>query len=203
MATKKDKLAGNNLLIMLLLVTLVVVGITALVGKSLITSIARDMKVASAKAKADDQLKKNLTNAPKLVASYQNLGSQGMILADALPSVSDLPSLLVTYENMAAQAGVKLKSIGSDMVVASTVPAEVDSGTITPSTPQTYNLTFAFDGNYVGLSKLFKEIELSARPMRITGVVFRGSGSTLSGDVTAQTYFQSKAKLPIGTEVIK
>lgn len=202
MATKRDKLAGNNLIIVLLMVTLLVVGITALVGRSLITSIARDTKVVSAKAKAEKQLEENLVNAPKLVEAYQGLGAQGQVLADALPTTSDLPSLLVTYENIATQSGVRLNSIGSDVSTASTAPTSGAPGSFA-SVPQTYDLNFTFDGSYAGLAKLFTAMELSARPMRVTNVTLQGSGSALSGNVSVQTYFQDKAELPIGTETIK
>jgi len=204
MATKKAKLDGNNLLIVLLLVTLLVVGITALVGKSLLTSIVRDTKVASAKAAAEKQLKENLVSAPKLVDAYTNMGSQKDVLADALPTTSDFPSLLVTYENIAAQAGIKLKSIGSSISAASAAPVVGAQGTGSiGATPQTYDIDFSFQGSYDSLNKLFTALELDARPMRITSVGLNGSGSSLSGDVTVQTYFQDKAQLPIGTETIK
>lgn len=204
MATKKAKLDGNNLLIVLLLVTLLVVGITALVGKSLFTSIVRDTKVVTAKAAAEKQLKANLVSAPKLVDAYNNMGSQKDVLADALPTTSDLPSLLVTYENIAAQAGIKLKSIGSTISAVSAVqPSDAQATGSIGATPQTYDIDFSFQGSYASLNKLFTAMELNARPMRVTSVSLNGSGSALSGDVVVETYFQDKAQLPIGSETIK
>jgi len=202
MATKQDKLAGNNLIIVLVLVTLLVVGITALVSKSLGGSIARDTKVVSAKAKAEKQLKENLVNAPKLVDAYQAMGAQGVVLSDALPTTSDLPSLLVAYENIASQSGLTLKSIGVDTVTASTLPASAEAGSFVP-TPKPYNFIFAFDGSYAGLGKLLAAMELNARPTRVTNVTLQGTGSELSGNVSVETYLQDKAELPIGTETIK
>ena len=205
MATKQDKLAGNNLYIVLLLVTLLAVGATALVGKALVTKIVRDTKVVTAKDKAEKQLKKNLDTAPKLVDAYNELTYQKTVLADALPNSADLPSLLVTYENMAAQAGIRLVSVSS---VASVVPVTPLSTTATTGVtvapaPKTYSTSYTFAGSYVSLSKLFTAIELNARPMRITSVSLNGSGTSLNGDITVETYFQDKAELPIGTETIK
>jgi len=188
-----------------LLVTLLVLGVTAIAGKALITSIARDTKVAIAKDKAEKQLKENLVAAPKLVEAYDGLSSQKSVLADALPTTADLPSLLVTYENIAAQSGVKLKSIGSSVGAATTAAAadgSASSGSIA-AVPQTYDINYTFAGSYAALTKLFTAMELSARPMRVTSVNMNGSGSAMSGDISLQTYFQDKAELPIGTETIK
>jgi hypothetical protein len=205
MATKEAKLAGNNLLIVLLLVTLLVIGITVLVGKTLITSISRDTKVAVAKDKAETQLKKNLVTAPKLVEAYNGMSSQKAVLADALPTAPDLPSLLVTYENIAAQSGVKLQSIESALAVAPTATSSggsTNTGSI-GATVQTYDINFTFAGNYAGLTKLFTSMETSARPMRVQAVNLNGTGSALSGDISVETFFQDKAELPIGKETIK
>ncbi len=205
MATKQDKLAGNNLYIVLLLVTLLALGSTALIGKALVSKIVRDTKVVTAKDKAEKQLTENLTTAPKLVDAYNAMTSEKSVLADALPTSSDLPSLLVTYENMAAQAGIKLTSVSTVAYGTPVVPVKTTSSTsgiVTPA-PKTYTTSYNFTGSYVSLTKLFAAVELNARPMRITGVNLNGSGTALNGDITVETYFQDKAELPIGTEIIK
>ena len=58
-----EKLSTNNLIIIMLLISLLAIGATVLVGKALVGSIVRDNKVVSAKQLADKNLKTDLANA--------------------------------------------------------------------------------------------------------------------------------------------
>jgi hypothetical protein len=77
------------------------------------------------------------------------------------------------------------------------------SGAPVAPAPQTYQLTINFAGTYAGLQKLFGEFQVSARPMRVTGVQLAGTGGSLSGEIDIQTYYQAAAQWPFGTETIK
>jgi hypothetical protein len=213
-------LAGNNLIVVLVIVTILVVGVTGLLGKMLVSTIIRDQKVVSAKIKADDQLKENLENAPKLVESYRSLGPLARVLEDALPTTRDFPSVLVTMENIGINSGVKLKAVSPALVASNGGGAEASntatgttqtSGTVEPTTsssataptPQNFMFTTTFDGTYPSLLSFMRNLELSARPMRVVNMQLTGTGSALSGSVDVQTFYQTKAELPFSTEVIE
>jgi Tfp pilus assembly protein PilO len=115
--TKTEKLSGNNLMIVLLLVTFLVVGISALLARALTGSIVLDTKVVKAKTTANKNLTADLTAAPQLVQAYSALGPEAQTLSDALPNDSDFPGLIVTLENMSNAAGLKLKSVAPTVAV--------------------------------------------------------------------------------------
>ena len=124
-ATNKvaDNLSTNNLMIVLLLLTLIIIGASGLVAKTLITGLIRDTKVLSAENKANKALDENLEAAPQLISSYQSLGPTSRVLADALPNDSNFPGLIVALENIAADASVTLKSVAPAQVLAVDAPA--------------------------------------------------------------------------------
>jgi hypothetical protein len=188
----------------MLLVTLLVVGATALIGKSLVATIIRDTKVIQKKSAAEAQLKENILAAPQLISEYEQLGSKKVLLEDALPESIDFPSLIVTVENMSKIAGMKLKTVTSSVVAttgASGVPVAQD-GSVAP-VPQTYNFGISFTGSYDGLNRLLKEIEVSARPMRVLDIQLTGGGNSLTGLIDVETYYQDKAQLPFSKETVK
>jgi hypothetical protein len=207
---QKTELSNNNLIIIMLLVTFLVVGITGLAANSLIRAIALNTKVLTKKSAADKQIKADVKNAPNLVEAYKALGPQGAILDDALPTFPDFPALLVTFENMSKDAGVFLKEVEPSAVVtpvaSTSAPATPTGAQVTPS-PQTVSYTVGIKGagtnSYQQLRTMLDHIEKSARPMRITGVVVTGSSSSMEAQITLDTYYQDKSQLPIGTEEVK
>jgi len=203
-AKQQEQMSGNNLIIVLTLITLLAVGVAGLAAKALIGSITLDNKVLKAKNLANTNLQSDVDAAPKLVDAYSALGNQAGEIADALPDTTDFPGLIVLLENMTNDAGLQLKS------VSPTVGATTDGTSTTASggasqTPQSqpFDYTLSFDGRYDTLLKMLDHLEKSARPMRITGLQVTGSGSALSGTITAETYYQDKAQLPFSTETIK
>lgn len=215
--TTKPKLSNNNLMIVMVLISLLVVGVSALVGKALVSSILRDTKVISAKSKADKQAKEDVTSAPKLVDAYNVLGSVANTLNDALPDSKDMPGLLVTLENMSNDSGLGLKSITpAVLAIAASAPISDQNGQSsaatsssaassgsTVATPNPFNLVIDYDGSYPALAKFLGDIEQSVRPMKVTSVTMNGNGSALTGEIDLTTYWQSPAQLPFSTETIK
>src|SRR4029077_13044200 len=108
MAANKQQMSNSNLLIVMILVTLLVVGVTTFAVKFLWGAITLDNRVLNEKNVADKQLTEDVENAPKLINDYNSLGADATTLADALPSSSDFPSLIVTLENLTNSAGVQL-----------------------------------------------------------------------------------------------
>ncbi|HEY2004236.1 MAG TPA: hypothetical protein VGH44_03920 [Candidatus Saccharimonadia bacterium] len=204
---QQEQLSGNNLIIVLTLITLLAVGVAGLAAKALIGSITLDNKVLKAKNLANTNLQSDVDAAPKLVDAYAALGTQAGVIADALPDTTDFPGLIVVLENMTNDAGLRLKSVapttGATAATATgtTTTASGDASQAPP--PQPFDFSLSFDGRYDTLLKLLDHLEKSARPMRITGLQITGSGSALSGTVTAETYYQDKAQLPLSTETIK
>jgi hypothetical protein len=200
-----EKLSANNLLIVLILITLIVVGVTGILGKNLVKTIIRDTKVVNAKQKADQQLTTDLDNAPSLISSFQSLGSQATIITDSLPVTSDLPGLISTLENMAGTSGVRLKSVDPTQTFGALAPATGTTATTTSTVPvpQTYVFTVNFEGNYAAIQKLLGTIEISARPILVQSIQLIGTGNDITGTMNLQTYYQSKAVLPISQETIK
>ena len=189
-------------MIVMLLISLLAVGATVLIGKSLVTSIIRDNTVIKKKVAADKQLTSNLQAAPQLVESYGSLGDKAGLVADALPTRVDFPSLIVTLENMTNNSGLKLKSVAP--TVADAVEAVGAGGDpSTPPSPKTYKYAINFSGSYDGLTRFLGLVETSARPMRVVDLQITGSGSALTGQMDLETFYQDKAQLPFGTETVK
>ena len=199
--SKVDKLSSNNLMIVMLLISLIVIGVTVLAAKSLGKNIARDNQIVQKKNIADNKLKENIVNAPSLVSDFAVLGDNKSILADALPLSVDFPSLLVTLENMSGASGQRLKSVQPAATTATASPEPTASST-TP-VPKPYQFGVATTGTFDSMIRFIRALETSARPMRIVDAQFVGSGSALSTTFTIETYSQDKAALPFTTEIIK
>jgi hypothetical protein len=211
------KLSGNNLLIIMILVTVLVIGVTVFAVKFLWADITLDTKVISAKNAANKTLGEDVSNAPKLIDAYHDLGDKKLILDDALPVTPDYEALITTLENLTQQAGVTVQSIaavavpiGSAEVAAqssdpqaATTGAASGTSSIEPPVAQPYKFSVNLNASYAGVQKLLQLIELSTRPMRVTAANFSGSGTEMRVQLQMETYFQAKATLPFGTKEIK
>jgi Tfp pilus assembly protein PilO len=201
--TKADQLSTNNLMIVMLLISLVVIGATVLFGKSLLSSIARDTTVVQKTGTAEKNIEADLVAAPSLTAAYKSLGPSTTLLADALPATPDFPSILVTFETMARTAGMSLHSIdpagtAGTAPIAQTIPAEGAA-----VSPVAYPLSVSLNGTFASFQKFMMTVETSARPMRITDIKVSGSGSTTNIEATIETYYQGAAALPLSKEYVK
>jgi cell division protein FtsB len=211
LATKeKQQLSNNNLLIIMILVTLLVIGVTAFAVKFLLADIALHNKVIKAKNDANATLTADVNAAPKVIDDYNKMKSdnQDSLLADALPNDSDFPSLIVTMENIENDAGLTLlKSVSAAPdttgITTTTGSGTTDSSVVTPPSPQSYPFSVTVSSTYATLLKALKDIELSARPIRVTGLNLNGGGSTLTTELQLTTYSQGKATLPFGTKEVK
>lgn len=201
--SNQEKLKGNNLYIVLLLVSLLVVGATAIIAKSLIGTISTDTKVVAAKTTANNQLSTDLQAAPQLIDSYQSLGSQQQTLSDALPIYSDLPDLLVTLENMSNSSGLTLTSVAPDISAGASVAVTPGAPSSSLSQPQPYGFTIALVGSYASVGRMLTQLETSARPMRVVGLQLSGTGSDLTVNLQIDTFYQAASQLPFSTETIR
>jgi len=216
MAANKQgqQLSNNNLIIVMVLITLLVLGVTAYVAKTLIADISLNATVIGLKSKADSQVKQDVTAAPNLVDSFNNLGASANVLSDALPGTADFPSLIVEMENIANDAGVSLKTVNPQAaggigtqaaapVASAAASTATSSSSVAAPIPQAFPFSIEVNGSYASMLKVFSDLEVSARPMRVTGVQLSGSGSSMSAQIYINTYYQSAATLPFGTEAVK
>lgn len=199
----KPELSGNNLMIVMLLITFLVLGGSVLIGKSLFEGIVRDTKVLNKKLAAEKQMKANVEAAPRLISSFGELGEKKVKLDDALPATPDFPSLIVTLENMTKNAGMKMKSIAPSTAGAGDETAAAAADSTAAPAPTQYGFNVTFVGSYDSLQKFLGFVETSARPMRVVDIQLAGSGSAMTGQINLVTYYQGPAQLPIGTETVK
>jgi hypothetical protein len=227
-ANQKKQMSSNNLVIMMVLISLIVIGVTALAVKFLVTSIILDSHVLKDKLTADSTVKQDVNNAPQLINSFNALGTEAQSLNDALPTSVDYPSLVIEMENMAGSAGVTLTGVTTteNTVTASSAASSGSGPTVstgpsasagTPGTasttatggsssvnaPQQFTFTITYNGSFDATTRLVGELESSARPMEVTGVTLNGTGSALNGSVNVTTWYTSPAQLPFGTETVK
>ena len=198
-STTIQNLSNNNFIIIALLMTLVVVGITVMVGKGLVATIILDSKVIAKKNVANNQLESDLKAAPMLVDAYNQLADTKKTIADALPNTSDFPGLIAELENMAGASGVSLKSIAPDTsvsAIAVTTPTDNQK-------PQEYKVALIVIGSYDSIQKLLASVENSVRPMKITAYQVGGSGSEITVSISLSAYYQSVATIPYKLEVVK
>jgi hypothetical protein len=225
--TDKKQMSSNNLIIVMVLVSLLVLGIAVVASKVLIGGIVLDSRVLKVKMATDNTLKQDVTAAPELINSFNALGNEATELNDALPAGVDYPSLIVELENMANTAGVTLTSVdnsepsltaspgaggatstasdtsGSAAVGSTTGSASGVSGSGTGSGPQQFQFSISTTSTYDQIQKLLTEIESSVRPMEVTGTTLNGAGSALQGTIDVTTWYEPPATLPFGTETVK
>ncbi len=200
-------LSGSNYVVVMLLITLLVLGLTTLIGKALISSVRLNTKVVAKKSTAITQLNSDVANAPALVSAYQGLGDPGTAgttsktLNDALPTSADFPDLIAALENMADTSSLSLKSVVPDS--SGIIPtAPVSSNTFAAATTP-YEVNVTVEGSYASLQKFLMDIENSARPMHVSTSQISGTGSDVTANLTLETYYQDAATLPFKTETVK
>ncbi len=213
--SKNQQMGMSNYLVVVVLVSLLVLGVTAVLGNSLVRGIILDTKVISAKGAANVQLDSDITAAPQLVSAYQSLGATQQLILDALPTTSDLPGLMALLENLSGSAGVTLKSISPSQANATTVigangptngtvsNSRGGSGSVVPPASQPLEVDLSFTGTYSALLQLLTGLERSSRPMHVNSIQLTGSGSGLNITVDLTTYYQDAAQLPFSTKVVK
>lgn len=205
MATSKQatvsahELSTNNFIVVAALITIVAVILSGFACKALFAQLLLNNHVIQKKSIADNQLKTNLTNLQSLHNSYDQLGGYQGLISDSLPIKPDFPALVSTLDVIASQSSVKLKSISPDSN-ASAVEA-------TPSTDATAPVAVPFSltvtGNYDSMLRFFANLELSSRPMRVTGVTQSGPATSQEVQVTLSSYYQPPADLSLKTETVQ
>lgn len=196
-AVEKREVSANNYIAVLIVVTVLVVLISAYFAKGLIASDIRNGKVIGYQSTANNQLEAKLKAAPVLIENYRQLGAKRDTLAHALPTDPDFPELVIIAQNMAANAGVALASVSPVDAIATT-GAPSTTGAAVP-----YQFNVEVGGTYPQIVQFFRNVELSVRPIRVVSSDFSGSDGALRASVTLGTYYKAKASLADKTETVQ
>lgn len=208
--TLKKELSTNNYVAAVIAVTLIVVIICGLVAKSMLGSLIINTKLIAGKAQAKSALDTKLSNIPTLLSNYQNLGNAKQLIADGLPNNPDFPQIVSILQSISAASGVTLKdATPSTGITATTAPAAATTappvaGTpVSATSPTPYTFAATIGGPYNQVVSFFKNLELSDRPLHVTSAQFTGDGSSVSVQLTIQTYYQPQADVGDKTEPVK
>ncbi|HSH31162.1 MAG TPA: hypothetical protein VK963_00665 [Candidatus Saccharimonadales bacterium] len=220
-AKKQSDLSTNNFIMIMVAVSLVAVVLSVIVGRVLVSQILLNNKVISKKVQADNQLKRNIAAVQQLSLEYQQLGSRRGLILNSLPIKADVPGLTSALELIAGTSGLKLKSITPATATAAATPAPAEAAA-TPATdtassatpaadavagptvaPVPYQVSVNVEGNYVSLVKFLRNLELSARPLRVTAVKVGGTSATMTAELELTSYWQAEADLVPKTETVQ
>lgn len=199
--TKDKELSTNNYLAVLAIITVLVVVLSAYFSYTLIKQNILNGKVIRGKLQAQSDINKKVNAANALVKNYQGLSdSQRQLIASAIPNTEDFPQLVALIENASANAGIQFIGAGnSDSADTGDGSDDGSSDTAAPATSDlgsgTYDFTATIEGNYPSITKWFQNLEISTRPIVVTGFSLNGETGDLKGDVNLKTYFQPAADL--------
>ena len=206
-ATKKEVSANRYVTIAAVCVILALI-ITGLVAKYLGGMIITNTKVIQKKRTAVSDLKTKLENAPKLIEEYKGLQGKADIISHALPTTADFPQIVAIIDSLSAASGVQVKSVspnagsaGSGSGATSEPVPGATAGSVTA--PQTTAYSIDTSGTYDNLIALLKNLEVSARPMRVDSIDFTGNTQSLTASIGLTTYYQDKSDISDKTEVVK
>lgn len=189
----------------MVILTLIILGVTGLIGKSLVTTLLRDTTLIQKKNTANDQLKANLKAAPQLTEQYARLGNTRKLIADGLPTSEDHAALIAQMENMANVSGVNLRTIAKTIAPIGTGPSSVSTRSLDPfaAQPKTYLIAATVTGGFEGYKKFQQALENSVRPMRVTSTSITGSATDMTVGMEITTYYMDKATIPYKLEELK
>lgn len=205
--TTKKELSTNNYVAAVLAITLLIVIICGLVGKSMVNSLIINTKLITGKAQAKQDLDTKLSNIPTLLSNYQNLGNSKQLIADGMPTDPDFPQIISILQSISAASGVTLKDATpavNTSIPGATAATGTDSAPVpVAGTPTPYTFTSTVTGPYNQIVSFFKNLELSDRPMHVTSAQFTSDTGMVSVELTIQTYYEAKADIGDKTESVK
>lgn len=199
---KKKELSLTNYIALMAVIAILAIVIGGYVGYNMVKENIRNGKALVGKLQAQSDVEQKLENANTLVEKYGQLSqSQKQLLEAALPSKPDFTQLISLMEAANSSAGTRMKSITSNSgVVATVVAPATDAATTgtaaadsTANKAQPVSATASLDGSYSQMTQLFRNLELSARPIKVTAFELKGNSGALKGDLTLETYYQGEA----------
>ncbi len=204
-APSKKELSANSFAAMVAVGTTIAVIITGFALNYLVGQVILYSKVAIAKQTAVNDLTQKIDNAPKLIEAYNQLGSRKDLIFHGLPNTADFPEIVSIIDSMSAASAVKTTAVTPVTTVIAGATASTSSTTATPNAggAQTTQFSVSVTGQYAKVLDFIKNLEKSARPMRVTAIDFKGTGNSISADIQITSYYQSPVDINDKTEVIK
>ncbi len=227
MADKKKSLRGSakrgqidksqSLMLIAAAVAAFVFAFMLVGAKSLIGQISYQNRVISAKKKAVDTLKSNVSAAQDLTTSYkafastsQNIlggnpqgtgpqdGDNAKIVLDALPSKYDFPALTTSLEKLITSQNMQIENItGSDDEVA-----QADQSSPNPeAVAMPFQLSAS--GDYDSMRGLINIFGASIRPFQLQKIQLTGAQAKMTVKIEAQTFYQPTKNFDITKKVVK
>jgi hypothetical protein len=121
-------------------------------------------------------------------------GDNAKVVLDALPSIYDFPALISSVEKIALLDNVPLQGVtGSDE--SGTQPTADSSAVNSLPTPVSFSLNTKVD--YRVARVLANDLERSIRPVDVSTFSMDGSGTSLTVNIQANTYYQAPISLQI------
>ena len=206
MATKptldKRTTSVNNYIVIMVVVSLLAVLVTGFIVNILGREFYMNTKVIIGKQQAVSELGKKKDNADSLINSYENLGQRRDLIEHAMPNASDFPQIVTIVNNAAQSSGVRIKGI-SPNAVSVTAIATPESTTPTEGQATLYKFGMDVEGSYARVRDFIRNLELSARPIKIDAISIRGDGDSLNVSMRGTTYYQPEASLEDKLEPVK
>lgn len=192
----------NNYIVIMVVVSLLAILVTGFIVNILGREFYMNTKVIIGKQQAVSDLGKKKENADSLITSYENLGQRRDLIEHAMPNTSDFPQIVTIVNNAAQSSGVRIKGISPNAV---SVTAIATPEATTPVEGQATQYKFGMDveGSYARVRDFIKNLELSARPIKIDAISIRGDGDSLNVSMRGTTYYQPEASLEDKLEPVK
>ncbi|HSX41018.1 MAG TPA: hypothetical protein VLF21_00030 [Candidatus Saccharimonadales bacterium] len=198
-AVIKREASANNYIALVSAMALVIVLVSGFIAKGLVNSIILNSQLILKQNQAKADLDKKLQDIPTLISNYKSLGDKQKLIIHALPTTPDFPQLVSITQAMSSNAGTQLKSVSPSVATA-----EAASGAPASSSgPSPFLYSAEINGSYSQIVQFFKNIELSARPMRVVSSDFSSADGVLKVTVVLSSYYQDKAKIDDETGTIK
>lgn len=207
---------ANSVVVITVAVAALITTFSLVAARAVLVKRSYQSRVIAEKTKAADQLKENLEAVDSLVNSYKAFidqqenviggasagkgekdGDNAKIILDALPSSYDFPALATSLEKILAAGNYS----GSEI---SGVDDEIAQSQAT-STGKPIEMPFQISagGSYESVLELIKQLDLSIRPIHITGLTLSKTDATVDLSITAKTFYQPEKKLNITTKVVE
>jgi len=209
---------ANNLIIVVMAAAAFVTVFSLVSSKTLINQSEYQNRVISAKNKAVRQLNSDITAVQALNSSYQafnaetpnviggdpagtgqNQGDNADIILDALPYQYDFPALITSLNSLLSAQGVQVSDLsGTDEQLTESTSASTN-------TPQAVDMPFSvtLSGSYQAIENVINQLQASIRPMQIQTIQLSGNQSSMSMELSVQTYFQPAKSFKISSEAVR
>lgn len=214
-ATKtKQQLSTNNYVVLMVIIAVLATIAGVYFGYQMVKENIRNGQVLIGKVQAQNDVTKKLENAQKLVDNYNRLsGEQKQLIQAAMPSKADFTQMISLMEVANSSAGTRMESINANASAAASSaatgsPADSSGASGTQSAggsvaPQPLPVSVSVQGNYGQMTRLFRNLEMSTRPISVATFELKGNSGLLKGDLTLQTFYQGEADYSDKEETVK